>query len=407
MTAPAHATTTAATDQGILPKIAATVFGPRAARLTERLQRLHWLSYLLILAQSAAVLIVLGHAELPLLTYPVWTIRALAAGGLFVLIATVIAADLAMLETLRRIPVLRRNRQYAQYREHLCYVLFVQAIEISTYAIVLAALESHPERIIAAAPLIPNQGPVFTVQIVLRSVLIAWTAIQLVIVRGKLPVLLSTLNSTGKEIIGAHVERRLAKLSIEGTSLPAAFRVYAAMSRPPRRIKTLWNGWLVARDLAREEEEERQAANIAEALDTLETHRLERPFANSTLDPTPDPSDPTGPSGRIAPAPQQRPTAPASAAAAIARPNVRVITRQGTKPAPRRADAGMSASQRQELEQRRIAACRKELARNPSASYRELARAIAMETHHRCNTDAATRAKAYVIAHPLAAEQVG
>jgi hypothetical protein len=259
---------------GIVPRLMARVFGERAARLTERLQRVHWLSYLLVVSQSVAVILVLGHAELPLLFDASWAIRALASMGVFVLVATVVSADLALLETLRRVPVLARNRQSGQLREHLAYVLFVLLIEASTYAVVLAVLDSNPRALITSAPLIPNAGPVFVAQVILRAVLVCWTAVQLVIVRGRLPILLSTLTATGKEIVGAHVERRLAGLDIAGISLPAGFRVYAAMSKPPRRIRTWWNGWLVNRELAAEAEEDRQVQNVIGALDDLERRRI-------------------------------------------------------------------------------------------------------------------------------------
>lgn len=261
------------THSGIVPRILARLFGERAARLTEHASRAHWLSYLLVLSQSIAVVLVLGHAQLPLLFSASWAIRALAAMGLFVLVATVFASDLALLETLRRIPVLARNRQRVQLREHVLYVAFVLLVEASTYAVVMAALDRNPQALITAQPLIPAEGPVFWLQVILRAVLVVWTAVQLVIVRGKLPVLLSTLTNTGKEIVGAHVERQLAGLDIAGVTLPDTFRTYAAMARPPRRVRTMLNGWLCDRELAAEAEEERQVSNVVTALEDLERRR--------------------------------------------------------------------------------------------------------------------------------------
>jgi hypothetical protein len=82
---------------GLVPRLLAAVFGERARRLTERATRAHWLSYLLVLSQSIAVVLVLGHAELPLLLGGSWAIRAMASMGVFVLVATVFASDLALL----------------------------------------------------------------------------------------------------------------------------------------------------------------------------------------------------------------------------------------------------------------------------------------------------------------------
>lgn len=261
------------TNFGILPRLRAIVFGDRAARLTESLTRTHWLSYLLILSQSIAVVLVLGHAELPLLLTGSWAIRALASMVFFVLVATVLASDLALLETLRRMPVLKRNRQRWAHREHFLYVGFVLLVEASTYAVVLATLDRDPQALLSAKPIIPTSGPVFWMQVILRAVLVCWTAIQLVVVRGKLPVLLSTLTNTGKEIVGAKVESQLAELDIAGVTLPDTFRVYAAMARPPRRIRHWWNSWFADHDLAVEAEEERQVDNVVDALEELEKRR--------------------------------------------------------------------------------------------------------------------------------------
>ena len=257
-------------QSGILPRFWARIFGEDAKRLSERMQPSHWLSYVLILSQSAAVLLVFGHAELPLLGNPSWAISSIAALGLFVLVATVFAADMALLETLRRMPSLARNRQHWALREHSAYVLFVLVTEAVTLGVVLSTLDADPMALISPRPLIPPHGFTFHAQIALRVMLVSWTAIQLVIVRGKLPVLLSTLTATGREIVGAHVEQKLARLELGSIHLPAAFRTYAAMSKPPRRIRTFWNGWLVRRELAAEEEEGRQIENVVSALEDLE-----------------------------------------------------------------------------------------------------------------------------------------
>src|SRR5258708_3122214 len=160
---------------GVVQRLMSHLFGSQASRLTERAAPAHWLSYVLILSQSAAVLLVFGHAELPLLGNPSWAVRAIAAMGLFVLLATVFPAAV--------------------------------------------------------------------------------------------PVLPATLTTAGRELVGAHVERQLSALDIAGVALPDPFRLYAAMARPPRSVRTPWNGWLVRRELAAEGEEERQTQNVVDALE--------------------------------------------------------------------------------------------------------------------------------------------
>jgi hypothetical protein len=104
-------------------------------------------------------------------------------------------------------------------------------------------------------------------------VLLCWSTVQLFIVAGKLPLQLPTLMTTGREIIGAHVEKQLAALDLSATTLAGALRVYAAMSKPPRRVRTWLNGWLVKRDAQREQEEERQAQLVLDSLHELEGAR--------------------------------------------------------------------------------------------------------------------------------------
>lgn len=313
---------------GILPRLWVRLFGSNTARLRERLQPAHWLSYVLIIAQSATVLLVFGHAEIPLLVSATLAVRLIAALGVFVLVASVFAADIAMLATLKRIPALARNRQRWQLREHVAYTLFVLATEAVTLAVVLAALDAAPAELISTRPLIAPGSGLFQAAIALRVLLVSWSAVQLVIVRGRLPVLLSTLTATGREIVGAHVERKLAALDIEGISLPAAFRTYAAMSKPPRRVPTWYNGWLVRRDGGAEAEEARQVSNVVDALDDLEM-RSHPPLPAPIL-PPPEPP-------RLAPpAPE---TADADTEGSRNRATIRLVPtrRNGTRNQSRRA----------------------------------------------------------------------
>jgi hypothetical protein len=317
------------TSGGIVPRLWARLFGHDAARLKERLQPTHWLSYVLIVAQSATVLLIFGHAEIPLLTTPDWAVRAIAALAVFVLVASVFAADMAMLATLKRMAALARNRQRWQVREHVAYVLFVLITESITLAVVLATLDAAPARLTSPAPLIAPQSPLFGAAIGLRVLLVSWTAIQLVIVRGRLPVLLSTLTATGKEIVGAKVEYLLAQMETDQAPLPALFRIYAAMSQPPRRIRTWWNGWLVRRDAAAEAEEIRQVGSVLDALEHL-TRLQQGPAGTGAaaghpaiVAPAPDLPAPDLP----APRPPTGPGSPVTARARRGRPRQRLPRR--------------------------------------------------------------------------------
>lgn len=272
--AAASATPTPPPRMGILPRIRTFFLGERAARLTEQTEHAHWLSYLLVVAQSIAVLLVFGHAEVGLLFAPNVVLRLMAAAVLFLLVATVIAADWAMLASMRRVAPLRRNRQTGMLVEHLAYILFVFAVEGVTYGAVLVAIDSDPQILIENRSLIPTTGPLFLSVVIMRVVLICWSAIQLLISKSKLPVLLSTLVGTGKELVGGSLEQELAALNVKGVRLVDLFLVYARMARPPRRVPGFWNRWLVVRELAAEAEEERQVTNVMEALRDLERHRL-------------------------------------------------------------------------------------------------------------------------------------
>jgi hypothetical protein len=265
--------TDAQPPRGLLPRLGAALFGERTARLQESLHSTHWLSYLLVVTQSIAVVLVLGHAQIPLLFTADWVVRGIVAAALFVLVASVYAADLAFLATVRRIPTLSRNRQTTAHLEHLLYAAFVMLIEGSTYGVVVATLDRDPQALLSPAPLVAANGPLFYALVVGRVVLLCWSTVQLFIVAGKLPPQLTTLMTTGREIVGAHVERQLAALDLSATTLAGAFRVYAAMSKPPRRVRTWLNGWLVKRDSHREAEEERQAQLVLDALHELEGAR--------------------------------------------------------------------------------------------------------------------------------------
>lgn len=276
-----------ATQAGMFPRLLAFLFGARAQRLTEQRSRSHWLSYLLIIAQSIAVVLVFGHVEVGFLVSTSVIVRALAVGSLTLLVITVLAADLALLETMTRVGPLQRNRQSVLLFEHLAYIFFVLAVEGATMGVVLYTLDSNPQAFALNTPFLPSTGWLFLALVVMRVVMISWSAIQLILVRAPLPVLLSTLMTTGKQIVGAHVERQLAGLDISGLAVRDTFGVYAEMAKPPRPAGGLWNTILLGAPLrwamAREREEERQAANVQGALERLDMHRASAATAPASM----------------------------------------------------------------------------------------------------------------------------
>jgi hypothetical protein len=251
--------------------MAAALFGQRTARLSETLGSTHWLLYLLVITSSITSVLVLGHSQIPLLFSADWGVRIIVAAAFFVLVATVYAADLCFLKTMARIPALARNRETTMQVEYMLYMLFVLAVECGTYGVVIWTFDCNPHALLDPAPLLPTTGAIFLAIIGGRIVLFGWTLIQLSIVSRKMAPQLTTLMGTGREIVGAHVEHGLAALDLQHMTLAGAFRVYAAMSQPPRRVKTWLNGWLVRRDAHREAEEQRQAGLVLEALRELDT----------------------------------------------------------------------------------------------------------------------------------------
>lgn len=253
-------------QQGIFHRARVALFGERAERLRESTSSAHWLSYLLVTVQSAAVVLALGHQQLRLLLSGDPTIILIAALAVFLLVATVWAADLCLLATLQRLPVLARNRATWALLEHLVYVAFVLLVEGSTLALVLAVLDTNPTALVSDAPIIPAGGWMFAAQIAARAALTCWTAVQLWIVRGKLPPQWSTLLLTARELLGGQAERVMAGLNLDDASLASLFDAYAQMSRPPVRVARRWNKGLIAREAAALAEEDRQRESVVRAL---------------------------------------------------------------------------------------------------------------------------------------------
>jgi len=256
--------------QGILQRAGVALFGERAQRLRESTTGAHALSYLLVTVQSAAVVLALGHQQLQLLLSGDPAITLLAGLALFLLVSTVIAADLCLLATLQRVPVLARNRATWALFEHLAYLAFVLLVEGSTLALVLAVLDTDPRALVSDAPIIPAGGWMFAAQIGARAALTCWTAVQLWIVRAKLPPQWSTLLLEARELLGGKAQQVMGSLNLDRAPLASLFDAYAQMSLPPARVARWWNRGLIRREAAALAEEDRQRLAVVQTLSTFD-----------------------------------------------------------------------------------------------------------------------------------------
>ncbi len=282
--------------QGIFQRAGVALFGERTQRLRESTTGAHALSYLLVTVQSAAVVLALGHQQLQLLLSGDPTIVLIASLALFLLVASVVAADLCLLAVLSRLPVLARNRFTWSLIEHLAYLGFVLAVEGSTLALVLATLDTDPHALISSAPIIPAAGWLFGAMIAARAALTSWTAVQLWIVRGKLPPQWSTLLLEARELLGGKAQSAMSSLNLDGASLSALFNSYAQMSRPPSRVARWWNRGLIAREQAALAEEDRQREAVVKALSAFDAAGGAPPqSANGQSANGAHPRPPTGP----------------------------------------------------------------------------------------------------------------
>jgi hypothetical protein len=119
-------------EGGLLGNLRDRFLGRPAHRLMEEEEHVPFLARILTVAQSLAVVLVLGHSEVPLLFGGAPTVRILVAMALSVLIVTVVAADYCLIKTMQRVPVLARRNQWISVGAYLAYALFVGLVEIST-----------------------------------------------------------------------------------------------------------------------------------------------------------------------------------------------------------------------------------------------------------------------------------
>ena len=236
-------TSTPPAEDGLLGSLRRRFFGRTARRLLEEEERVPFLARVLTVAQSLAVVLVLGHSEVPLLLGAALTVRILVGMALSVLIVTVVAADYCLVKTMQRLPVLARRNQWVSVAAYLAYALFVGLVEISTYAVVLYVLDRDPQALLRTAPLLPTTGLLFLAQVVLRAALIFWTMVQLFLTARKLPVQPATLSDHSAELLGGKALQLIAELNTEHADLPTIFAAYAASVDTTTREGTGWYTW--------------------------------------------------------------------------------------------------------------------------------------------------------------------
>ncbi|MGO8951017.1 MAG: hypothetical protein ACLQUY_25860 [Ktedonobacterales bacterium] len=215
-------------DEGLLRNLRSRFFGRPAHRLMEETEHVPFLARILTVAQSLAVVLVLGHSEVPLLLGASLAVRVLVGMALGVLIVTVVAADYCLIKTMQRVPVLARRNQWASVTAYMAYALFVGLVEISTYAVVLYILDRDPQALLQPTPLLPTAGLIFIAQVVLRAALIFWTMVQLFLTARKLPVQPNTLTDHSAELLGGKALELISELNTEHADLPMIFQAYAA-----------------------------------------------------------------------------------------------------------------------------------------------------------------------------------
>lgn len=215
-------------EGGLLGSLRDRFLGRPAHRLMEEEEHVPFLARILTVAQSLAVVLVLGHSEVPLLFGGAPTVRILVGMALSVLIVTVVAADYCLIKTMQRVPVLARRNQWISVGAYLAYALFVGLVEISTYAVVLYVLDRDPGALLRPSPLLPTSGLIFIAQVVLRAALIFWTMVQLFLTARKLPVQPNTLTDHSAELLGGKALELIKGLDTEHADLPTIFQAYAA-----------------------------------------------------------------------------------------------------------------------------------------------------------------------------------
>lgn len=245
------------------------LWGQRRKRLTEQEGRMSVSSLLLTISQSIALVLVFGHAEIPWLLSGNPGARLVAVASLSILIITAVAADTTMLKSLRRMSILRRNRQMGMWWEHFCYVGFVVGIEAVTFMTAIYVLDQDPAKLLSPEPLLPAVAIILFVQVGLRAALTAWTYIQSQLVAQKLPPVWETGMALGRELVGGHANEILESLHLENRDIAAVMNAFAQMSKKPKRRPTRWNAKARARDEQYEQELEQERQHVVHALQGL------------------------------------------------------------------------------------------------------------------------------------------
>jgi hypothetical protein len=279
-------------EGGLLGNLRDRFLGRPTHRLMEEEEHVPFLARILTVAQSLAVVLVLGHTEVPLLFGGPPTVRILVGMALSVLIVTVVAADYCLIKTMQRVPVLARRNQWVLVGAYLAYALFVGLVEISTYAVVLYVLDRDPGALLRPSPLLPTSGLIFIAQVVLRAALIFWTMVQLFLTARKLPVQPNTLTDHSAELLGGKALELIKGLDTEHADLPTIFQAYAASVETGVRGGA--GGWLAGWGPLRKRAEANDNARRQHWTDLVTTLRQ---FSSSTREGPPQARKPATSTG--------------------------------------------------------------------------------------------------------------
>lgn len=261
---------------GAWGKLTTWLFGKKPERLKESEGHSSWIAYLIIIVQSAAMLLVAGRMEVQyVLGDQPLALKVISVMLLTLLLFTVWAADITALKSFLRIWPLLRNRQDSMAVMHVVYVAFVFAVEALTLGIVIYTADSNPQAFISNEPLIDPRTWVFLVLVLGRVLIATWTALQAQIVRQKIEPGMPALLTPVKETLGGKAAQAIAALEIAEDDIPALLEAYAHATRPMPRKRTWLNGWLIRREEEMQEKEDRHRDNLRDALAKVTRNRID------------------------------------------------------------------------------------------------------------------------------------
>lgn len=220
----------------------------RPARLKAPDEPTSWVGLLLVIVQSAALVLVFGHTEIFRLFAADMKTVAVAAISLFVLVASTFAGDVTVSKVMRRIGPLRRMQEEALAGWLIVYSVFILGVEGCTFAVALWAVEQRPDALFSQTPLLPNSGPLLALQIGLRALMLPLTFVMLQITASRLELGYEVAVVDARARVGGMMRETLAETTLEASSLGDLMAAWGRLNAPMPRKRTRWNGHAIARD---------------------------------------------------------------------------------------------------------------------------------------------------------------